>query len=54
MTKEKGPEVLGEILSRLFAARGWGRRQWSDRGGWRRRVRLGEWQRQRRFGSRAE
>jgi predicted nucleic acid-binding Zn ribbon protein len=24
---EKGPEPLGEILSRLFAARGWGRRQ---------------------------
>jgi predicted nucleic acid-binding Zn ribbon protein len=24
---EKGPEALGEILSRLFAARGWGRRQ---------------------------
>ena len=24
---EKGPESLGEILSRLFAARGWGRRQ---------------------------
>jgi predicted nucleic acid-binding Zn ribbon protein len=24
---EKGPENLGEILSRLFAARGWGRRQ---------------------------
>jgi predicted nucleic acid-binding Zn ribbon protein len=24
---EKGPELLGEILSRLFAARGWGRRQ---------------------------
>src|ERR1043166_1452325 len=24
---EKGPERLGEILSRLFAARGWGRRQ---------------------------
>ena len=23
----KGPEPLGEILSRLFAARGWGRRQ---------------------------
>jgi predicted nucleic acid-binding Zn ribbon protein len=23
----KGPEALGEILSRLFAARGWGRRQ---------------------------
>jgi predicted nucleic acid-binding Zn ribbon protein len=25
--REKGPELLGEILSRLFAARGWGRRQ---------------------------
>lgn len=24
---EKGPELLGEVLSRLFAARGWGRRQ---------------------------
>jgi len=24
---KKGPEPLGEILSRLFAARGWGRRQ---------------------------
>ncbi len=24
---ETGPEPLGEILSRLFAARGWGRRQ---------------------------
>ncbi|HEV3257636.1 MAG TPA: DUF721 domain-containing protein [Gemmataceae bacterium] len=24
---EKGPEPLSEILSRLFAARGWGRRQ---------------------------
>jgi predicted nucleic acid-binding Zn ribbon protein len=24
---QKGPEPLGEILSRLFAARGWGRRQ---------------------------
>jgi predicted nucleic acid-binding Zn ribbon protein len=24
---ESGPEPLGEILSRLFAARGWGRRQ---------------------------
>ncbi len=24
---DAGPEVLGEILSRLFAARGWGRRQ---------------------------
>src|SRR5262245_62136809 len=23
----KGPEALGEILSRLFTARGWGRRQ---------------------------
>lgn len=24
---DKGPESIGEILSRLFAARGWGRRQ---------------------------
>jgi predicted nucleic acid-binding Zn ribbon protein len=24
---EKGPEAIGEILSRLFTARGWGRRQ---------------------------
>jgi predicted nucleic acid-binding Zn ribbon protein len=24
---DKGPERLGEILSRLFTARGWGRRQ---------------------------
>jgi predicted nucleic acid-binding Zn ribbon protein len=24
---DKGPEVLGEVLSRLFTARGWGRRQ---------------------------
>jgi predicted nucleic acid-binding Zn ribbon protein len=24
---EQGPEALGEILSRLFTARGWGRRQ---------------------------
>ena len=24
---EKGPERVGEILSRLFTARGWGRRQ---------------------------
>jgi predicted nucleic acid-binding Zn ribbon protein len=24
---ERGPEPLGEILSRLFTARGWGRRQ---------------------------
>ena len=24
---EKGPERLGEILSRLFTSRGWGRRQ---------------------------
>src|SRR5262245_7521720 len=23
----KGPELLSEVLSRLFAARGWGRRQ---------------------------
>jgi len=25
--EHKGPEPLGEILSRLFSARGWGRRQ---------------------------
>src|SRR5947208_2354713 len=25
--REEGPELLGEVLSRLFAARGWGRRQ---------------------------
>src|SRR5262249_47032428 len=25
--RERGPELLGEVLSRLFAARGWGRRQ---------------------------
>jgi predicted nucleic acid-binding Zn ribbon protein len=24
---EKGPELLGEVLSRLFMARGWGRKQ---------------------------
>jgi predicted nucleic acid-binding Zn ribbon protein len=24
---ERGPEPIGEIVSRLFAARGWGRRQ---------------------------
>jgi hypothetical protein len=24
---DQGPELLGEILSRLFTARGWGRRQ---------------------------
>ena len=24
---EKGPELLGEVLSRLFVSRGWGRRQ---------------------------
>lgn len=24
---EPGPELLGEVLSRIFAARGWGRRQ---------------------------
>jgi predicted nucleic acid-binding Zn ribbon protein len=24
---EEGPELIGEVLSRLFAARGWGRRQ---------------------------
>jgi predicted nucleic acid-binding Zn ribbon protein len=27
MGKDYGPEPLSEILSRLFAARGWGRRQ---------------------------
>jgi predicted nucleic acid-binding Zn ribbon protein len=27
MTNDKGPELLSEILSRLFTARGWGRRQ---------------------------
>jgi predicted nucleic acid-binding Zn ribbon protein len=27
MLMETGPELLGEILSRLFVARGWGRRQ---------------------------
>src|SRR5712692_9061596 len=26
-TMDKGPELLSEILSRLFSARGWGRRQ---------------------------
>ena len=26
-TPERGPEKIGEILSRLFTARGWGRRQ---------------------------
>jgi len=26
-TPDKGPELLGEVLSRLFTARGWGRRQ---------------------------
>jgi predicted nucleic acid-binding Zn ribbon protein len=26
-SERKGPESLGEILSRLFAARGWGRQQ---------------------------
>src|SRR5207245_10282608 len=38
---EKGPELLAEILSRLFTARGWGRRQerlrfeqdWADAAG---------------------
>ena len=25
--RQQGPELVGEILSRLFAARGWGRRQ---------------------------
>jgi predicted nucleic acid-binding Zn ribbon protein len=27
MATDRGPEAIGEILSRLFAARGWGRRQ---------------------------
>jgi predicted nucleic acid-binding Zn ribbon protein len=27
LRKDRGPEPLSEILSRLFAARGWGRRQ---------------------------
>jgi hypothetical protein len=26
-TTDKGPEAIGDILGRLFAARGWGRRQ---------------------------
>jgi len=26
-TPNQGPELLGEVLSRLFTARGWGRRQ---------------------------
>src|SRR5438552_14358955 len=26
-TPDQGPELLGEVLSRLFTARGWGRRQ---------------------------
>jgi predicted nucleic acid-binding Zn ribbon protein len=26
-TQVKGPELLGEVLSRLFTARGWGRKQ---------------------------
>ncbi|MFN4259811.1 MAG: DciA family protein [Gemmataceae bacterium] len=26
-TNPAGPELVGEVLSRLFAARGWGRRQ---------------------------
>ena len=30
---DKGPELLGEVLSRLFAARGWGRRQRRHNGG---------------------
>jgi predicted nucleic acid-binding Zn ribbon protein len=25
--REEGPELVGEVLSRLFTARGWGRRQ---------------------------
>jgi predicted nucleic acid-binding Zn ribbon protein len=39
--ESKGPERIGEILSRLFAARGWGRKQdrmrleraWADAAG---------------------
>ena len=39
--ESKGPEKIGEILSRLFAARGWGRKQdrlrlecaWADAAG---------------------
>ncbi len=27
MTNETGPEPIGEILSKLFSSRGWGRRQ---------------------------
>jgi len=27
MDRERGPELVGEVLSRLFTARGWGRRQ---------------------------
>ena len=27
LSLDKGPEAVGEILSRLFTARGWGRRQ---------------------------
>src|SRR5947209_4707275 len=27
MSHERGPEPISEILSRLFAARGWGRKQ---------------------------
>jgi predicted nucleic acid-binding Zn ribbon protein len=48
---DKGPEPIGEILSRLFAARGWGRRQerlrleeaWADAVGadWARQTRVG-------------
>jgi predicted nucleic acid-binding Zn ribbon protein len=41
MPNDKGPELVGDILSRLFAARGWGRRQerlhleraWADAAG---------------------
>src|SRR5262245_1122291 len=41
MEMDKGPEPLAEILSRLFTAKGWGRRQarmhlekaWSDAAG---------------------
>ncbi|MBY0524993.1 MAG: DUF721 domain-containing protein [Gemmataceae bacterium] len=27
MSDDRGPELLGEVLSRLFTARGWGRQQ---------------------------
>jgi predicted nucleic acid-binding Zn ribbon protein len=48
---DKGPEPIGEILGRLFAARGWGRRQerlrledaWAMAAGpeWARQTRVG-------------